>query len=70
MKPITAENRTTGSPTYVPLPWHVFAAFWHLVWVGFVVAFGPYSGPRANEAQEPDDTSPDPTLVRTNATRS
>jgi hypothetical protein len=44
MKPITAENRTTGSPTYVPLPWHVFAAFWRLVWVGFVVAFGPYSG--------------------------
>src|SRR5215469_8022022 len=36
-KPITAENRTTGSPTYVPLPWHVFAAFWRLVWVGCLV---------------------------------
>ena len=66
MKPITAEDRTTGSPTYVPLPWHVFVEFWRVVWVGFVVTFGPYAGRGANEAQEPDDTSLDATLVHTN----
>jgi hypothetical protein len=60
MSPITAEDRTTGSPTYVPLPWHLFVEFWRVVWVGFVVTFGPYPGRGVNEAQKP---SPDATLV-------
>ncbi|HKE27230.1 MAG TPA: hypothetical protein VKB88_32970 [Bryobacteraceae bacterium] len=67
MKPITAENRTTGSPTYVPLPWDAFATFSRMVWVGFLVVFGPYSGRRTNEAQEPNDTSPNAKLVQTSA---
>jgi len=62
MSPIMAEDRTTGSPTYVPLPWHLFVEFWRVVWVGFVVTFGPYPGRGVNEAQEP---SPDATFVHT-----
>ena len=41
MKPVTADNETVVSPSYIPLPWEVFAGFCRMVWVGCVVTFGP-----------------------------
>jgi hypothetical protein len=41
MKAIATENRRRTSPSYIPLPWHIFAEFWRTVWVGWIVTFGP-----------------------------
>jgi hypothetical protein len=44
MKPITADKGTAVPPSYIPLPWQVFAEFWRLVCLGCVVTFGPHPG--------------------------
>jgi UDP:flavonoid glycosyltransferase YjiC (YdhE family) len=49
MKPIASENRTVDSPSFIPLPWHAFAEFARLVWVGCVVTFGPQPKCAADE---------------------
>jgi hypothetical protein len=55
MKPITAGNRTVP-PSSVPLPWEVFAEFWRVVWVGWVVTLGPDRGRWEVSGPEPNPT--------------
>ena len=56
MKSVAADNETVVSPSYIPLPWEVFAGFCRMVWVGGVVTFGPTRQTRVSAAHQPAES--------------
>jgi len=58
MKAIATENRRRTSPSYIPLPWHIFAEFWRTVWVGCIVTFGPDPARTTYTRREEDSMPP------------
>ena len=67
MKRITTENGRISAPSYIPLPWQVFAEFCRMVAVGCVVTFGPYPRRKTCEGQDEDQTFPNARFVQSQA---
>jgi hypothetical protein len=66
MKRITTEN-ATSAPSYIPLPWHVFAEFCQMIAVGCVVTFGPHPRCKTHEGHEEDQTFPNARFIQSRA---